>query len=82
MEMQGDGFRRLPPALTTATQLSALTIGASSHLKIRQADVDGVLLRLPSLRRLSLPQECYESHEVAQHVRSSLPQVELIYTVD
>ena len=47
-----NSFSRLPPALSAATGLTELSLASNFSLALTDADVRGVLLRLPHLRRL------------------------------
>lgn len=54
-------FDELPPALAAATSLTELSLAGNAQLALTAADAD-LLLRLPSLRRLSLHQTSTPEH--------------------
>jgi hypothetical protein len=54
LDLSRNDLQRLPPALATATRLTALDLTANPALVLPLADAEAVLLRLPALRRLRM----------------------------
>lgn len=77
LDLSFNKFSSLPPALTAATSLTALSaryFGAT----LMAADVDAVLLRLPRLPKLRVTSPGpREGAAALDHLRSRAPQVEI-----
>ncbi|KAL4419723.1 hypothetical protein ABPG75_006821 [Micractinium tetrahymenae] len=67
----------LPPALVSATALTSLLLHRNAKLALTEADVAGVLAGMPRLRVLDLRRTAGLSPEALDHLRSSLPLIEL-----
>lgn len=77
LDLNGNNFKRLPPALTTATSLRELSFAMNAHLVLSKADVERTLLPLPRLRRLYMNLE-HTAPDVRALLAHAAPQLQVI----
>lgn len=54
LDLCGNAFTRLPPALAAATQLRRLDMRNNTHLDVTRYDMDRTLVRMKQLRHLHM----------------------------
>ncbi|KAL4451671.1 hypothetical protein ABPG75_007333 [Micractinium tetrahymenae] len=81
LSLFGTGFRALPPAITAAGALTALSL-ANTELALTSQDIELLASRLPQLRRLNLrgfgPDSIRTPASVLHTLRARMPQLQVL----